>query len=382
MFLRHSCSVLALAGILVGSWLAPALAMEPSRRGSDRLWAESRDLPLVENAPDLSKPLTRSDFIISTAYFSQQLWEFERAHSAELERLCLDFEEKERYLWTRIDGLNGDGSGSLRNEVARAIEMAGQVAQRAEKRAEQRATQTKNRSKQLAVPAPYNGNADLYRLQEEFGLDMRLDDGSFQLDQPLTQADYLDYMRQLEVIYSRVLFAGNSFFTTDPVEFALENQTVINTEQSFSDIFDALGQVRSHLTELRALTRTLNGKQADSAHTARQKSAVGSVAEIPDLTPADPAYGALEFFREITGLGELLGADGRFDGQAALTRGEFVSYSLYLIDAPMVSLLAIGCGFNSAEYIRDIRRSSSPMVDELQQMVRELEGAIADINPQ
>jgi hypothetical protein len=394
MFIRHSRNVipLALAGILGGSWLSPALAIEQPRRGSDRLWAESRDLPLVENAPDLNKPLTRSDFIISTAYFYQQMFEFESARAGELERLCLDFEEKERYLLDRIAGSNGDGPGSLRYEVARAIAMAKQAVEQAEKRAEKRTTEPKNRSKQSEVPAwesaPYNGNFDLYRLQEEFGLDMRLADGSFQLDQPLIQGDYLDYMRQLEAMYGRELFDGNSFFTTDPIEFVLEDRDIIKTEQFFSEIFDALGLVRSRLTELRALTRALNGKQATSAQTAGQKSAVvqtsaiRSVVEIPDLTPADPAYEALDslMWRSDEFVRELLRADGRFDGQTVLTRDEFVRYSLDLIESPGTGfLLAIGCGFNSSDHILDIQRSSSPMVDELYQMVRELDVAIADV---
>ncbi|MEM6254994.1 MAG: hypothetical protein AAF821_18930 [Cyanobacteria bacterium P01_D01_bin.156] len=70
----------------------------------------------------------------------------------------------------------------------------------------------------------------------------------------------------------------------------------------------------------------------------------------------------------------------RFDGQTALTQGEFVSYLSQLINASTITFLTFSCGINSAAYIAmELSLFPNAIGQELQQMAERLNIAIQDI---
>ena len=98
----------------------------------------------------------------------------------------------------------------------------------------------------------------------------------------------------------------------------------------------------------------------------------GDISQIPDISPTDEIFLPLDRLANTIGV-DVVQPDGRFNGQAAITRGEFATYMLeVMLRMPYMSNTV--AALHQASYTREEMR------EELQTIEQDLRQAITQIN--
>lgn len=375
--MRDRRSVRLLSTVLLGSllsiWVSPSIASEIS----SQQWVQNYQLlPFIEeDSLEGAQPLSRKDFVISIVSFydnteqfisvgNETAEEYERVHFQALDDMHLRIE------WTR-------------EEADRLIAEAETLTKQ----------QTKQQDKRQRVKVDLEDAAaeeSAQFLKAEFGIDMTMAEGSFQLEEALNEEDYIRYLRQAEALTADVWFNSPSLtgmMEMSRLEIELRHGDIRSANSSLLELLNDYDQVNELVDELRtalnqneALASRHDTSTQDDSTVQRASShkslglmiKAGDISQIPDISPTDEIFLPLDRLANTIGV-DVVQPDGRFNGQAAITRGEFARYMLeVMLRMPYMSNTV--AALHQASYIREEMR------EELQTIEQDLRQAIAQIN--
>ena len=301
-------------------------------------WMSPFELERLSESQDVDSDheMTREALILSLSAFQQALIEGNNAVYKKEIALTVHSEASADYLLYLVE--------SLKEESAQAIAIAcnTQIKEGAVRdRIKQSDGETTSQRKSAHDANASTDTVVLQRLSS-YGIDMRLADGSHRFEQPLTQSQYINALRQLDEIWATE-FDVDSVITGYPNYPAFTPTIREEMDADLGELLTRVDTVRSLIgercdQEVSISKDAVSVKTYDTAiakaaqiHLAqgakeRTERKTKDIQEIIDISPEDALYAPLSILIEEWGFEILLQPNGALEPEGIITRGEAAHY--------------------------------------------------------